>query len=502
MPKAPKKKPVAPTAPKAPEPTAAPAPAANGAPGLPVLYDRLDIKEYSTAVPRGPLGVDDIVTTLGWETEKEYQARKVRENPGTKPEHYLFGDTYHCLDVSGQKVRCNHNAHNRPFDVDWCKALMHTVLSGQWAGPYTVPGETVNGETVRISRYGRVLSGQHSMTACKLADEWLQKARKDLGLDAANEKYPTWAGKDHCFLETIVITGMSEDPRVLMTVDYVKPRTAADVFYTSEVFKSSTPNERKELCRMLASAVDLLWTRTDARGYKTHPEIVGFLERHKRLMKCVEHLFKENSEATGRKIAKLRLVAGQCAALCYLMGCSATTDERSDEYRNESPPTEKGLDWTLWDHAHDFWSCLANSPDFLPVRKALGLLLNSDPTSDDNLGMGGHVAEKFAILAKAWEVYKDHPTTAGSPFSDDDLVPDGCLTLNYVDVDDRGNKLPDGRIKLVDVADFYGVDCPDTATPKAARSGPPQPPPPTREEIEKATADAHARRAAAQAAKK
>ena len=229
------------------------------------------------------------------------------------------------------------------------------------------------------------------------------------------------------------------------------------------------------------------------------------MERHKRLLKCVEHLFIENSAKGtdgGRRISKLYVSAGQASALCYLMGCSSQkTTDYSDEYRNESPPSERNLDWEYWDRARDFWTCLAGARDFIPVRNALGQLVDSTPGNEDNQGLGGRGSEKLAILAKAWERYKDHPASAGAAFDNDDLGPNGVLCLSYSDLDDKGNKLPDGKIKLVDVADFYGIDCPqissgDSTRTAASRTGPPDPPAPTREEIERATEEVLARRMA------
>ena len=472
-----------------PPPTVAPAPLP---PGLPIVYDKLEITEYSTASPKGPLTIEDMKGLMGWETEKEFQQRKVKELPTSKPEHWIFGDTFHCKNVAGEKVRCNYNAQNRPFDDNWCQDLIHTILYGQWAGPHTIPGETVNGETIRVSRYGRVMSGQHQMTACVLAGEWLHRARESGADHPDDPKYPCWRKHGNPFLETIVVTGMSEDPRVLMTVDYVKPRTAADVFYTSEVFKSCTPPERKELCRMLASAVDVLWTRTDARGYKTHPEVVGFLDRHKRLLDCTLHLFRENSAKAGRKVSKLRLQPGACSALTYIMASSGPGTD-GDVYRNESPPTEKNLDWEHWDKATEFWTLLTGGKDFLLVRTALSRLVDSTESNEDNQGLGGRGPEKMAILAKAWELWRD--SVGGVTFTEDDLAPGGALCLSYSDLDDKGNKLPDGQIKLLDVADFYGIDCPEsTAKSGKSKSEPPMPPPPTKEEIARATEEALKRR--------
>lgn len=467
---------------------------------LPVVYEQLEIDEYSTASDKGPLDIQWCKDALGWETESEYLDRRVRENPGSSKEQWMvnpgkkdtFGDSYHCRNNAGEKVRCNSNAHNRPFDERWCESLIHSILHGQWAGPYTVPGETVNGETVRISRYGRVLSGQHQMTACILAGERLTRDR-GLGLDHPNAPlYPAWVGHDEPFIETAVVKGMSEDPRILMTVDYVKPRTAADVFYTSAVFRGSTPPERQELCRVLATAVDTLWTRTDARGYRTHPEIVGFLERHPRLLQCVEQMFKLNNHKVGRRVSKLRLNPGQCAALAYIMGSSGPETD-GDTYRNEMPPTERNLDWSRWDQQEEFWESLTGGTDFALVRTALGRLVESNTASEENQGLGGRIPEKWAILANAWERWCSWGDTRLTVFDSSDLSPNGILCLSYTDLDAEGNKLPEGQIALIDCADFGGIDCPTVSTGKV-NTQPPDPPPPTGGEYERLKEEALARR--------
>lgn len=526
MPKAPKKpKPVAPVTPTPPVSSSAPT---NEIPRPPTspdgrlqVYEKLTITERSTTSKLGPLTIDEIADVMGWETESEYKKRMVIEEnaksvangqePNSKPEHWLYGEEYHCKNVAGEKVRCLHNLGNRPFSANWCEDLVHTHLYGQWAGPFTIPGETVNGETIRISKYGRVISGQHQMTAAKLANEYLLRDRES-GMDHPDSpKYPTWRSHGQVFLETIVVTGVSEDPRILMTIDYVKPRTVADMLYTSEVFKTAPYSERKELCRVLAIACDFLWVRTDCQGYKTHPEVIGFLDRHPRLLDCVLHLFETNRavKSGGRKISNLRLSTGHCASLLYIMGSSGPKTD-GDEYRHMDPaPSEKNvkgsnaLDWFYWERALDFWTLLAGPDgphklDFWPVRKALGKLITSAPDSDTNLGEGGRLKEKLAILAKAWEVWKDHPDTAGVPFTEGDLVPDGCLCLNYVDFDADGVKLPDGSIQLVDLADFLGIDCPQVKSTNS-RNTPTESPPsadPTEEEIDKLREEARARRSA------
>ncbi len=200
----------------------------------------------------------------------------------------------------------------------------------------------------------------------------------------------------------------------------------------------------------------------------------------------------------------------------YIMG-SAGPKTDGDEYRNMDPApsekTEKGrdaLDWSHSDKAEEFWTNLVgagqNPTLFMQVRIALGQLVTSSVDSEDNLGMGGRLGEKLAILAKAWERWKDHPSSAGAPFDNDDLLPDGCLFLTYVDYDSDGKKLPDGQIELVDLADFYGIDCPQVrkSTKVSKDEKPDAQVEYTKEEMEKMKEEALARRttAAAGTAKK
>lgn len=524
-----------------------PVPSAVSAPALPqdeegepleLVYDKVESLEYSTTSSHGPVTPQDMRVILNWKTEEQYQQEMMEKHPESKPEAWLYYDDFHCLDTNGKKVRCFNNANNRPFEREpWCGELIHTILQGQWAGPLTYPGETVNGEAIRLSKYGRVLSGQHQGTALILAQELLEKSRQALYYDPADiesEKYKFWYGHEHVVIETFITTGISEDPRIIRTVDYVKPRSEADMLYTMELFRSNSPIQRREMTRMLAAAIDMLWTRTDAKGYRTHPEIVGFLERHERLLECVQHIFVENQPMTvgskkrqdgetieqhkermeqqaamgGRRLSKHHLSPGSCAALLFLMGSSATGEAESDAYRNMKPPTEKDLDWSLWDKAKEFWTLLAGDRKFAPVRTALNRLVESEAGSEENQGLGGRSEEKLAILAQAWSAFKDHPSDQedNPPFpfevdpetnqiiSDDLEPPDGALSLCYTSNDDQGDPLPEGKIKLINVADFLGIDCPASSKSAAQAKAAPAPAPPTPEEIELGKQEALKRR--------
>lgn len=497
-----------------------------------VKFPKLKITECSTTADpeeggRGPLTPEEWKHLLGWETETQYQVRKMQDDPGSSAEKWELREEYHCKNTKGEKVRCGKNPNNRPFDMVWCEHLIQTVLTGTWAGPHTIPGETVNGETVRIGKYESVLSGQHQGTAVILADEKLQLDRAREDYTPENAKYPFWNGHDHPFIETILITGLSEDERVLRTIDYVKPRTAADMLYTMPLFRDNTSQQRREMTRMLSAAIDVLWKRTKALGYKTHPEVVGFLERHRRLLEFVEHLFTENSvEAAegGRKISKLKLSPGTCAALGYLMACSGSDDDDYGErYRNGDPPSEKFLDFSMWDKATEFWTRMAGGMSFIPVRYMLQnvLPMTSPYNYPDpmNLGNGGQEDEKLAVISKAWQVWKEHPGLHGDdkgiPVFDQVRNPDGSISFPDLQVGGRlylsytnlskerivnlppgadgekkkksigGKPMPDGKIRLIDLADFSGIDYFDeTGDPDPDIDGQPEAPAPSPEEIE------------------
>lgn len=276
---------------------------------------------------------------------------------------------------------------------------------------------------------------------------------------------------------------------------------------------------------MLAAAVDVLWDRTKAKGYRTHPEIVGFLERHPKLLDMIEHIFTENSANGadgGRKISKLKLSPGMCAALGYLMACSGSEDENYIErYKNGKPPSEKFLDFSMMDKAKEFWTRMAGGRSFIPVRHKLHTLPGTTPVNypdTDNLGMGGKTEEKLAVVAKAWDVWAAHPGIDGDdgdnpPFktvknpdgttSYPDLEKGGSLFLSYTNLSPTkitnkgstgGEVMPDGKIRLIDIPDFGGID--DFVQGEESESDESEPDAPmlSREEIEAAAADQKKRR--------
>ena len=385
-----------PTINKAPAAKLAAGTPANGKPATvvrpikhpePKLYLRIGDKAVT---------VEQAKELLGWETEGEYATRRIHDNPrlkaGTKDTTY--GEDYTLL-CAEEKVRCFNNAGNREYIPSQAAKIRQDILTGNWR---------LNGENMIIGRTGLVVSCQHRLIGFILA-EW----ERLNGPNAANwqKRWP-----DPLTLETCLAVGFPEDPDTLKTLDNTAARTLGDIYMSMGLFDDVKvqeegkwlPASRKakaELCRMLDAATDLLWRRlganeSQAHKYQTHSESERFLQSHKRLILCVKHLWTENQNR-GISHPDLRLSPGQCAAACYLMGCSAT--DYSD-YHTKDEPGDKHMDWQHWDRARQFWSELAgDKPPCRQVRLAIKGL-------KDETELSGRMVEKLMVCAKAWDQYK------------------------------------------------------------------------------------------------
>lgn len=415
-----------------------------------VIYPNLEVKKcWAKGVDGGigPITYDQAGLMLGWETEAEFTARMRIKLPERPVEELTYGDDYLLVDEEGNKVRCgNNNVYgadgqltitNREFKENHARKLQQNFLSAVWAGPTCMPGETINGETVIISKTGWVESAQHRLIGYRLA---VQRWRKNPAM------YPEW--KTEPVFDALVVLGISESPRVVMTLDNVLPRSQADTVYTSDIFADLDHGGRKECSRMLAAAIDLLWLRTGAgeptgkpKVWQTHQTSNEFYRRHeKKLLAAVKHLYEENGGKAdkGRQISVLRISAGQAAAMCFLMG---SCESNPDTYRVAEPPTEKELNWDRWEEAKSFWAGIGSKKDqkFAKVRLALASL------ATPGQGLGGRSIEKHAILAKAWKMY-----AAGEPMVFDDPP------LEY-GKDQHGNTI------LLERPTFGGIDLGDAS---------------------------------------
>lgn len=353
--------------------------------GIPIPREKLKITAQKAKI------------LVGWETEADQYNRVKEDDPTLSRGGVDFKQDFLLLDIEGNKVRCEHNATNRPFYETWSKTLCQDILNRFWR---------LNGETVIISDRGRVLSAQHRLIALILA-------------------WQIWKGKNHehwlkkwpeePFIESLVVTGIPEDQDTVNTLDNVKPRSLGDVFYTSPIFLDLHRDQKKKAARMLDKAVDFLWHRTtptrEGRGiselaggdvvYQTHSTSAEFLDRHKKLLVFIRAMLTFDEE---HALSKLKLSPGMCAAICYLQ---ASSESNPDDYLGEDPPCEKVLTWEHEKKAIRFWEEVAKDTAlFKPLQQALSAL------KDPDQGVGGRTIEKLCVIAKSWALFlEDMPLT-------------------------------------------------------------------------------------------
>jgi hypothetical protein len=193
-------------------------------PARPVLYP--DIQINGVTIPRERLRVTKAKAKklLEWESEPEYAARVGRADAKIPEEHRLLRDT------SQDWVACFNNCRNRPFTEAHAKTIAQEILNGRWE---------LNLETIIISRTGIILSGQHRLVGFVLACEMWAK------------QFTHWKTRwpEEPYIEALVAVGGSEDANVIMTLDNVRPRSEADVIYTSDVYAALGQADRRE-CRL------------------------------------------------------------------------------------------------------------------------------------------------------------------------------------------------------------------------------------------------------------
>lgn len=412
----------------------------------PLKYPEYQSVLYATGTDLGPITVELIKEWLGWETESEYAERVARETPGAKASKITFGNNYHFTDVLGNKIRCRNNGRNRPFDTDRSLALAQELLHRNWAGPTCFPGETVNGEAFVFSRTGECHNGQKRGAALVFAAQMYDRD------EHWRELWPDGPP----VMDSQVTFGVSDREEIVRTIDCAAERTEADMFYSMDIFAALDPKDRRECSKATQEAVDLLWARTGAKNqlwtkYKTNAEAKLFVDRHPTLMRCIKHCFEENKD---RAFHNVRTKTGVAAGLMYLMAASAAD---GDSYRSAEPRVETGLDLSLFDKASDFWvtaavaSPVTENP-FDPLFKAISKLIDDEAGAD----------ERIATLWKAWCAFRDKNQVTAND-----------LELEYAK-NAKGEFIlkENGRKRLVEFADFGGIDVPvgdaETVTPSQA----------------------------------
>lgn len=379
------------------------------------------VKKAKSA-PVGPAVVYPKLKCTIFEGEKALTVEQAKELLGWEAETdtVKFGQDYLFIDVEGNKVRTTHNLKNRPFGLTWAKTLAQEHLKKNWHG--------LNGENMTIDKYGDVQSGQHRLISLVLAEQMRKKSP-----DVWDEYWDT-----EVTMECSIMFGIEADDKTVNTIDTGRPRSLDDVLYRSAYFADKPTQTRKLFSRATEFCIRELWERTGANKsplstYATHAELIDFLERHKSILKCVETVMNNSPEKLQRHIG-----LGYLSAMMYLM---ATSTDSRENYEAVSPPNESVLGFEQWDQAQAFVEEFGTAADISPLDHDFKPLLVAIARLKDVDGEGsGSVAEKMALITKAWYLY-----------SEEKPITEPRLKLKY-------DKTPDEVSVLAEWPTFGGID--------------------------------------------
>ena len=402
------------------------------------------------------------------ETEDDYIARAAKEGGVTAEQARKAGtrlDRWTFQDVDVGKVICWNSTHNRFVDMDVVRGKVQDLLTRNWAGPTAIPGETVNGQPIIVGRDGQIIDGNKSLIAVWLAQrEWRRNPERWDKL-WPKEQYP-----DGPLLETLLVLGVSNHPRVVQTIDNTQSRSEADTFFTTGIAgkvlgkddDALEPRKKQEVCRMLQTALDWVWARSGIgrgnppRFAKTNRAAQEFLDRHPSISKAVKLIFDENQS---RALSILRLSPGTCAAALFLMAQGKSNGPR---WENAEQPAESLLDMSLWGKAVEFWQGLAKK------QGQFNLLANALPKimSADEQELAGSSVQKFCLIALDWRLW-----LAGTKLTSTGGVSPTARELILETFEDDG-----GQVHLLNPPDFGGIDDgPKVREPKQPSGGEPTP---------------------------
>lgn len=337
-------------------------PKATKGKGRDVVYKTVKSLVHADGGDRVPLKAEWAKKTLGWE--------EVEGND----DHLFTYSPPEGNESSKTKIRCTNNVINRPLDMRNVLTLKQEILRGRWR---------LNCEPIILGKTALVLNGQHQLIALVLSTlEYLHNP----------EAYPHWNTEPH--IAKVVSTGADESDAVVNTMDTCKPRSLADVIYRCPYFALAPPAQRKAASNVTQHAIRLLWERTGENldgysTYRSHSEYVDFLDRHLKILDCVNHIMLENGQA--KKLSNY-LSPGYCAGLMYLFAAAKT---KTSDYLDQDKLLESNINWELWSKAEDFFVELANA-SIKPLINTLASYVE-EQCADRNA--------RQALLINAWNLY-------------------------------------------------------------------------------------------------
>lgn len=361
-----------------------------------VIYDKIVV---SKAVGDDAIMPEKAKKLLGWEETDDKDAAML-------------------IDREKRKIFLANNTNNRPLSMPHVETLAQEIKQGRWR---------LNGESLVIGKTGLIGSGQHQLVALILAEQ-----DRTVGPDSAKLRK---TNPNPYSIEKIIVYGIDESDEVFNTLDTGRGRSLADVIYRAHYFsefkvpaeggnRKLSKSEHAAISKMCENAIRLVWSRTgveDAFGLRrTHSESLAFLDRHKRIVECVNHIYVETMDTNIGAI----MSPGYAAGLMYLMASSGSIKEG---YYKADPRSERRLNFDRFDKAAEFWTLLvANAPELRAVREAIAMYRN------ENTGTAATTAERMGILCLAWDLFSRNVkvTTKG-------------LELNYTATSDGGQVLVD-----------------------------------------------------------
>lgn len=342
--------------------------------------------ECRVLTPDNPLTFADAKEWLGWE-------EPIDDEEFEDPDIFMFGKGIVLHAVQGVQRAIMPGLYER---------YAMEILHGNWAGMQE--DETPNGETIVVGQYGHVLDGDHRLLGlCRAVEMYIENP----------DKFPFWTEKGEPYLTTVIISGISEKPRVLNTFNTGKVRSLSDAIHTSGLFRDFSKKEMKKICKAADFAIKTLWDHIGViHAYgprKSHAEALDFVLRHPKLIECVKSCFAEEPS-----LSETGVSTGAMAALLYLMAASKTNPRKKNGigYYQVDAPSEKQIDFALYNKAEEFMIKFAQGDDkFKALYNCILNLTEQEDgktygifrTIDRNI-----LYEKTCLIFKTWKQYVEN----------------------------------------------------------------------------------------------
>lgn len=358
------------------------------------MYERVEIQVFIRDPKRAPLGANGEPDTaaftsdlakkfLGWKTETQYteELKKVHPTAAQKNMDLTFAGEYLLTDRNGDKVRCDSNLRNRPFDDKQAESYMLEILRNKWE---------FTGESMAVDHKGMTQDCQHRMIALVWAvQEWeLDKAKPK-----PEQQWQEYWKEEPC-IDCLLVLGIDDKDSVINVMNTGKGRTFADAMYRHKYIADQPTKVRERLSKIMQWSLRMLWDRTDAKEHslaprRPHSESFEFLDNHLKLLKSVKFI---NEEGDGKKLSPF-LPLGYAASLLYLMASC-----RSDAEKYVKTGNEKHLNWELWEKAEEMFVLFcSNHPSLEPLREELERI----PADSGRFGAESRVA----LFIKSWNIF-------------------------------------------------------------------------------------------------